>query len=46
MTSDPISVGGTRDSPTPKEPYADCLERVIAEADIRTLSPSTTPERT
>lgn len=38
MTSDAASVGGRHNSPTPSEPFADRLERVVAEADIRNLS--------
>lgn len=38
MTSDTVSVGGGPNSLTPSEPFADRLERVVAEADIRNLS--------
>jgi SnoaL-like domain len=38
MTSDTVSVGGGHNSLTPSEPFADGLERVVAEADIRNLS--------
>jgi hypothetical protein len=38
MTSDSGSLGGGRDSAAAKEPFANRLERVVAEADIRNLS--------
>jgi hypothetical protein len=39
MISKPVSVGGGGDHPpTPREPFADRLERLVAEADIRNLS--------
>src|ERR1700688_4060001 len=38
MTSDSVSVGSRHNSQTPSEPFADRVERVVAEADIRNLS--------
>ena len=38
MTSDTVAVVAARNSLTPSEPFADRLERVITEADIRNLS--------
>ena len=38
MTSDTVSVGGGHNSLTPSEPFADKLERVVAEAEIRDRS--------
>jgi hypothetical protein len=38
MTFDPVSVGDGHGALTPNAPFADRLERVIAEADIRNLS--------
>jgi SnoaL-like domain len=38
MTSDTASVGGRHNLLTPSEPFADRLERVVAEADVRNLS--------
>jgi len=38
MTSDTVSVGVGHDSLAPSAPFAERLERVIAEADIRNLS--------
>jgi len=38
MTSDTVSVGGGRNSLTPRQPFANRLERVVAEAEIRNLA--------
>ena len=38
MTSDSVTVGGRHNSQTPSEPFADRLERVVAEAEIRNLA--------
>ena len=38
MTSDSVSVGSGHNSQTPGEPFADRVERVVAEADIRNLA--------
>jgi hypothetical protein len=38
VTSDAFSVGGARNSPPSREPFADRLERVVAETDILNLS--------
>jgi ketosteroid isomerase-like protein len=38
MTSDTVSVGGGYNSLTPREPFANRLERVVAEAEIRNLA--------
>jgi uncharacterized protein (TIGR02246 family) len=37
-TSDTVSVGGGHNSLTPREPFADRLERVVAESEIRNLA--------
>jgi uncharacterized protein (TIGR02246 family) len=37
MTSDPVSIIGGRNSLTPSEPFANKLDRVVAEAEIRNL---------
>src|SRR6202140_1145458 len=38
MTSDSVSVGSGHNSQTPREPFADRLERVVAEVAIRNLA--------
>jgi SnoaL-like domain len=38
MTSDTVSVGGVHNSLTPREAFANRLERVVAEAEIRNLA--------
>ena len=38
MTSDTVSVGGGHNSLKPREPFANRLERVVAEAEIRNLA--------
>ena len=38
MTSDYVPVGSGHNSQTRSEPFADRLERVVAEADIRNLA--------
>jgi hypothetical protein len=38
LTSDTVSAAGGRDLRTPREPFPDRLERVVAEAEIRNLA--------